>query len=189
MGRKSTVTLAIALLTFVLAPMASADEIKTPDGILIIPAGSQVTAVFVVPNSHPLIFGVDFQFPGGTGSNSGDFIDGDGSTIKFTVPVTNLSLNAVIGGSEGLLSADGFFFSCPGQFPNPSNFCPGPFSITISGPVTTLNVGTADGIAGIESMSFTTVDAGDPPTSSLIFLGFGLIGLLVSWRRKVPVCP
>lgn len=50
MGRRLTVTLATALLIFVLAPMvASADEITTPSGILIIPDGSQVTSVFVLP--------------------------------------------------------------------------------------------------------------------------------------------
>jgi hypothetical protein len=75
--RKLTVTLAIALLMFVLAPMASADEITTPGGnLLIIPDGSQVTSVFILSLGFGCglnAIGVDFQFQDGTGSTGGCF--------------------------------------------------------------------------------------------------------------------
>jgi hypothetical protein len=185
MGRKLTVTLAIALLTFVLAPMASADEINTPGGTLIIPDGSQVTSLFPVVGSLGQAYQVDFQFLGGTGTNRGDFEDGNVTNIMFTVPVTNLSFTAVLDGRFGQITADSFNFQCgPGVPGVPGAEC-GTFDFTLGGPISSLDLGTGDGTAGIESLSFT-VDAGDPPTSSLIFLGVGLIGLLVSSRRKVP---
>jgi hypothetical protein len=199
MGRKLTVTLAIALLTFVLAPLARADSITTPSGLLIIPDGSQVTSVFVVPmfGSCFNIIGVDFQFQGGTGSTiSCTNVEGNNTNITFTVPVTDLSLTAIIPPEDnaGLsaLSADGvgvFAFACSNDpFPNPLHPCPGTIDLTLSGPISDLFLFSFETFSGIESLSFT-VDAGDPPTSSLIFLGVGLIGLLVSSRRKVPICP
>jgi hypothetical protein len=189
MVRKLTVTLAIALLMFVIAPIASADLITTPTGILVIPDGSQVTSVFL---ATPVSFGVDFQFQGGTGSTSGNFLDGYGESITFTVPVTNLSFTAIILTFEGNIFADGVPVFVCSDFPPlpPTNPCPSqPFDLTLSGPIDRLGLDTtfATNYAGIESLSFT-VDAGDPPTSSLIFLGVGLIGLVVSSRRKVPVC-
>ena len=57
----------------------------------------------------------------------------------------------------------------------------------LSGPISDLRFQTFEdrNFSGIESL---TVDAGDPPTSSLALLGFGLMGLLVSFRCE-PVCP
>jgi hypothetical protein len=186
MGRKLTVTLGIALLTFVLAPMASADEINTPGGFLIVPDGSQVTSLFPVVGSIEQAYQVDFQFIGGTGSNRGDFEDGDVTNIMFTVPVTNLSFTALLNGQNGQIGTDsGFGFQCSDAYFPPAPPTCGEFSFTLGGPISSLDVATGDGEAGVESLSFT-VDAGDPPTSSLIFLGVGLIGLLVSSRRKVP---
>jgi hypothetical protein len=192
MSRKLTVTLGIALLMLVLAPMASADLITTPTGILVIPDGSQVTSVFLV---SPVVFGVDFQFQGGTGSTFGNVLDGYLGKITFTVPVTNLSFTAIMLTQVGSIFADAPsgqvpVFGCS-DFPPlpPTNPCPGqPFDITLSGPIDRLFWTSAfvTSLSGIESMSFT-VDAGDPPTSSLILFGFGLMGLFVSSRRKVPV--
>jgi hypothetical protein len=189
MGRKLTVTLAIALLMLVLAPLARADQITTPDGILVIPDGSRVTGTAFFQSFFP-VYGVYFQFPGGTGFERGNYDDGDGGYINFTVPVTNLSFTAILSGGSGVLSAYstqagyGYSEACYGTQASPC----GTFNVTTSGPITSLFWGTGSGFSGVESMSFT-VDAGDPPTSSLILLGFGLIGLLVSSRRKVPVCP
>ena len=192
MGRKLTVSLAIALLTFVLAPMASADSIETPLGPLIIPDSSQITSTFVIPSlsGFGFTYGVDFRFSDGTGFDRQDFIESDGG-ITFTVPVTNLSFSAVLasGGNGSLEASNGAELDpCPGG--EPITFCgPGPFDFTLSGPVSSLGwFAESPGFSGIESLSFT-VDAGDPPTSSLILLGFGLIGLLVSSRRKARVCP
>ena len=193
--RKLTVTLAIALLMFVLAPMASADEITTPGGnLLIIPDGSQVTSVFILPLGFGCglnAIGVDFQFQDGTGSTGGCFNGGDFTSIVFTVPVTDLSLTLLLGANANELSADGAtVFECF-FFPSSPTPCPEgvqTIDLTLSGPVSALSWDSEQGFSGIESLSFTA-DAGDPPTSSLILLGFGLIGLLASSRRKDPVCP
>jgi hypothetical protein len=190
MGRKLTVTLAIALLMFVLVPMASADLITVPEGILVIPDGSQVTSVFNAP--EPPCFqaiGVGFAFQGGTGTTSGCFDNGDGGGITFTVPVTNLSLTAMDGSPAFEIFADGVgVYFC--EISSFNSFCPGTVDLTLSGLISDLSFASGDGgFAGIESLSFTAVDAGDPPTSSLIFLGVGLIGLSVSSRRKVTVRP
>jgi hypothetical protein len=180
MSRRLTVTLAIALLMFVLAPMASADEITTPSGILIIPDGSQVTSVFVLPPDtfdFGPAFGVDFSFQGGTGSTYGTINEGDVGSITFTVPVTDLSFTAIVDGNYGQLSADGFGYSCYNPAVPNHSLCGTPFDETVSGPVSEITWNNFKGFSGVESLSFT-VDAGDPPTSSLILLGFGLIGLL-----------
>ena len=188
MGRKLlTVAIAIALLMFVLAPMASADIITTPTGVLIIPDGSTVTDIFSIKSGPVTIFGVDFSFPGGTGTTSGDFDDGDGTEINFTVPVTNLSVSLILDSDVADISFDVFPFHislC--SFPGP---CPGTLDLTLTGPISNLELGTDQAFGGIDAMSFTAVDAGDPPTSSLILLGVGLIGLLGSSRRKLPLCP
>src|ERR1700751_1141020 len=106
MGRRPTVTLlAIALLMLVLAPkMASADEITTNAGMVIIPNGSHVTSVFLAPTFDICfnVIGVDFAFQGGTGSTISCLgVGGSHTTIDFTVPVTNLSLTALVSGDRG----------------------------------------------------------------------------------------
>src|SRR5262245_49387984 len=117
MGRKLAVTLAVALLIFVLAPMASADIITTPGGFLVIPDGSQITSVFITFEFPACGFhvGLDFQFQGGTGSTSGCFPEGNFTVINFTVPVTDLSLTALIPAEFAQLTVDGGFppvFQC-----------------------------------------------------------------------------
>jgi hypothetical protein len=189
MGRRLTIALAVAVLLFVLVPTASADEITTNAGFLLTPEGSQVTSVFVLPSFGVCfnVIGVDFQFPGGTGSTVGCQIDIDATFITFTVPVTDLSLSVIPAGSDfAILSANNFseiLFQC--GVPSTPSPCPATIDLTFSGPISDLALGI-DGdstFRGIESLSFN-VDAGDPPTSSLCLLGFGLIGLLSSFRRK-----
>lgn len=190
MGRKLSVTLAIALLMFVLAPMARADEITTPGGnLLFIPDGSQVTSVFILSVGFGCglnAVGVDFQFQGGTGDTGGCPNSGVFTDIAFTTPVTDLSLTTLIAGEIATLSADGAtVFQCnsepfPGNTPCPAT---GMLNLALGGPISSLFLGSFQGFSGVESLSFT-VDAGDPSTGSLIFLGFGLIGLLVSFRRQ-----
>lgn len=109
-------------------------------------------------------------------------------SIIFTVPVTDLSFTAVVEGDYGQLVADGFGYSC--YYPPVPNhsLCGTPFDETVSGPISEITWNSFKGFSGVESMTFT-VDAGDPPTSSLIFLWVGLIGILASSRRKVPLCP
>jgi hypothetical protein len=179
MGRKLNVTLGIALLMLVFASVARADSIESPFGPLIIPSGSQVTSTFTSPGIFgSLVYGVNFQFTDGTGFDEDGFIQSDGG-ITFTVPVTNLSFSGILGtgGECDLGTSSG---------PLVNVFPCGNFDFTLSGPITGIGwFAESPGYSGIESLSFT-VDAGDPPTSSLVLLGVGLIGLLVSSRRKVP---
>ena len=194
MGRKLAVTLAVALLMFVFAPMATADLITVPGGrVLVIPDGSQITSVFLLiqfPGCGNTI-GLDFQFQGGTGSTFGCTNDVTVTDINFTVPVTDLSITALITGLSNTLFANGGFppvFQCDFF---PTDTCPetGMLNLTLGGPISSVLLSSFMGQpSGIESMSFTA-DAGDPPTSSLVLLGFGLMGLLVSFRRKVAACP
>ena|SRR5215472_15174766 len=194
MRRKLAVPLAVALLIFVLARRASADLITTPSGEVLIPDGSQITSVFptIFGNCHTL--GFDFRFQGGTGFTTSCFIEeGTITDITFTVPVTNLSLSLVVPdpSAETILS-DGtsVLFECHDENPFEPNPipCPGTIDLTLSGPISFLFLSSFPGFSGIESLSFAA-DDGDPRTSSLVLLGFGLLGLLVSFRRKVAVCP
>ena len=199
MSRKVAVTLALAMLMFVLAPATLADLIFTPTGVVLIPEGSQVTSQSVIGgfgNCQNNVEEVDFKFQGGTGSTISCLgVEGNLTTIEFTVPVTDLSLTAIISPANhfaSLTADNGFVFECSDDpaFPPP---CPvfgsivfGSIELTLGGPISFLQLVSNDDFSGIESL---TVDAGDPPTSSLVLLGFGLIGLLVSFRRKVPICP
>ena len=199
MSSKVAVTLALALLIFVLAPTARADLIFTPTGVVLIPEGSQVTSQSVIGgfgNCQNNVEEVDFKFQGGTGFTVSCLgIEGNLTAIEFTVPVTDLSLHAIISPanhSASLTADNGFDFECSDDPAFPPH-CPLlgsivflPDELTPSGPISFLQLISNDDFSGIESL---TVDAGDPPTSSLVLLGFGLMGLLVLLRRKAVVCP
>jgi hypothetical protein len=144
MGRKLGVTLAVAMLMFVLVPMASADLITTPTGILVIPDDSQITAVLFFP---PATFGVDFQFPGGTGSAIGNFNDGDQTSITFTTPVTNLSVDLRL--ATDVVEIFPFdVFPCSA----PLNACPETLDLTLGGPTSDLLLDTFPGFGGIDEL-------------------------------------
>jgi len=98
MGRKLAATLAMALLTFVLVPMASADLITTPTGVVLIPNGSQVTSLSIISDAPfcNQVIEVSFQFQGGTGSTWRCPVDITSTSLNFTVPVTDLFITAVI---------------------------------------------------------------------------------------------
>ena len=195
MGRKLTVTLAIALMMFAFAPMmARADTITTPNGYpLIIPNGSQVASIFTINNPSDPGLGVTFSFSGGTGEATEFPRDGGGSVIDFTAPVTNLTftafLDAADSGSIEALSptGGGFYFDCGiGMTRCPSD----PFQLSVSGPVSEISIGAFQGASGIESMSFTV---GVPEPSTILLLSLGLIAIPMikhrsSWRElfRVP---
>jgi hypothetical protein len=151
MGRKLTVTLAIALLMFVLAPMARADIITTTTGELVIPDGSQVTSVFIGPVDGVCFFavGVDFSFKGGMGETAGCTADAGYEIINFTVPVGNLTVDVAAGAEVMTLFADdGEGFACTSADPFSPNPCPGPFldDLTFKGPVSSLDLQNFMGI-------------------------------------------
>jgi hypothetical protein len=192
MRRKLAARLAVALLILVLAPIASADFITTPGGTLLIPDGSQITSVFIDPNLPGCGFnvvGLNFQFQGGTGSTIGCFNDGETTNINFRVSVTDLFLTALTGEDAAIFTDSGPVFQCS---PAPSdNHCPagGMLNLTLDGPISSLLWESRQAPTGFLSLTFTAADDGDLPTSSLVLLGFGLMGLLVSFRHKITLPP
>ena len=90
--------LAVLVLIFGLVVPTLADDITVPNGLLIIPAGSQVTGVFIVEGFGGFglkATGVDFSFADGTGATWGEANDGDTGFMNFTVPLTSLTINWV----------------------------------------------------------------------------------------------
>jgi hypothetical protein len=171
-----TVTLAIALLMLVLATMASADTISTPNYPLVIPDGSTVTSIFIPPSPG---IGVTFTFPDGYGQAeefAGNYLpNGEyaaGGTLGFfyfNVPVTNLSLTATLGNATfGELQVSPVaFFVC-------TSACPGLFDLTITNaPVEVISWDAVYGGAGIESMSHTL----DPAACAVPFTCTGPTGV------------
>jgi hypothetical protein len=185
MGRRLTVTLAIALLVFVLASMARADTVTSPYGYTFtIPDGSVVTSFF---NSRGLIFGVDFSFPDGSGLVQRELGIGEFGQIDFAIPVTNLKLIGFLGAGgpgEQELSASsptGFTFAlCDNPIPTE---CEGPFDVTLSGPVSQVTFDSFSQ-AAVTSMSYTVPTVPEPTTLFLTSLGLGCV---LFWRKRIIV--
>jgi hypothetical protein len=170
------------LLMLCAPPWATADTITAAGGsTFVFPNGSLVTAMNWYPSSIPPgeyggYWQLDFTFADGYGVESGDYLDGEGGFLNFTVPVSDLQLTAVIGGSNFVLDAfygngGGSFFDCG----YPEEACPvNPATFSFPGPdITSLAWGTAEGFSGISSMSYTT-----PEPGSIVLLGFGLLALV-----------
>lgn len=181
MGRKLAVTLAIALLMFALAPMvASADTVTTSVGTLTIPDGSTVTSILYFPTGGVM---VDFSVPDGSGDIEQLPTVGTFGQINFTIPVTNLNLVGFLGPGglgEVELFASSPTFSFSLDCSDTSSVCPGPFDVTLSGPVSRVGFGSL-GPAGIESMSYTV---GVPEPSTILLLSLGLIAITMIKERS-----
>jgi PEP-CTERM motif len=184
--RIRTLAFAAATLMSALCPMVKADTIVTPNnnGVLIVPDGSLITAMFFTPPGGSLsgFYTIDFQFQNGYGYARGDYNDGDNGVITFTNPVSNLSVNWEATGSEFSMFAatnpGGSLYRCdPLPCPTQASF-PGPG-------ITSLSWQNDKGFSGIDSLTYTVTASPEP--SSLLLLGSGLMALVGLFRRKVSV--
>lgn len=182
------VKLAVAFAVLLFAPLAHADEINTPTGILIIPDGSTVTAFGIAPPPTPLIeelFGtqyfVDYSFADGTGETAGNALASYSGVVNFSSPVSELTFSWVQG-------AVPFFFSdnMGASFTAPDDVgcCVFSGTVTLTGTdISQIEWSGGDLLGGITSMSYT-VDASVPEPSSLLLSGMGLAALIGLARRN-----
>ena len=171
--------LAVLVLIFGLVVPTLADDITVPNGLLIIPAGSQVTGVFIVEGFGGLglnATGVDFSFADGTGATWGEANDGDTGFMNFTVPLTSLTINWV-GDEEYSFDASGSTgFSCT------PTVCPPSGTFTFTGTdITSLSWTNFTGASGVESMTYTLVSTPEP--STLLLLTVPLLLGLSKWAQ------
>jgi hypothetical protein len=174
----------LALLCF--AVCVRADTLTFQDGEIIIPDGSTVISSVTEPGATagtatPFNL-VTFSFADGTGSAGGDFNDGDGGIITFTVPVTSLTINWVATGEEFLFEDSSFqMFSC--SIVPLVSACPesGTFTFTGAG-ITSITWGNFAGFSGIESMSYTLAT---PEPAALVLLAIGLCAIFLSRQLRI----
>jgi hypothetical protein len=165
----------LALLCF--AVCVRADTLTFQDGEIIIPDGSTVissvtedTGATATPENL-----VTFSFADGTGFAGGDFNDGDGGTITFTVPVTSLTISWIATGEEWAISTNGGgpVIECQ------SMSCGTMETLTFTGVITSIGWSNFAGFSGIESMSYTVAT---PEPGALVLLAIGL-GSIVGLKR------
>jgi hypothetical protein len=179
--------LAILAFTLLAAPLKAESITVGSIETFIIPDGSTITSIQIVPSLRGGIVydaRINFSFADGTGTVFGDYIYGLTGEIDFTVPVSSLTYTYDFGAA----AAEGFAIGdivCGGQ-------CAQPFgTTTVNGPISSISWFTLDNWGGIDSMSYVV----DPPVSapepsSLALFAAGLIPLLFLkrlqvWRRGI----
>jgi hypothetical protein len=184
MNRRLAVSLALAFLSFLLAPRSHADTFPTPngDGTFVIPDGSVITDEFFTPPGTTLtgFYTVDWTFADGSGTERTDSNDGGWGSITFTTPVSDLVFDWVGGGIFVANADDGEAFSCYscGQDSGVATFTgPDITSITFQG---------FSGIGGIDSMTYTLDGPGAPvpEPGALLLLCVGLSACLAIRTRS-----
>ena len=165
-----------------LAVCVRADTLTFQDGEIIIPDGSTViSSVTEDTGATATPFNlVTFSFADGTGFAGGDFNDGDGGIITFTVPVTNLTIDFVLNPSGYLILANSQIFASECiETPPPGGCAVTNLMLTLSGPITSIQWSNFPGFSGIASMSYTLAT---PEPGALVLLAIGL-GSLVGLKR------
>jgi hypothetical protein len=179
---------ALVLFLGVLCP-AHADTLTFQDGEIIIPDGSTVISSVTEPGitagtATPFNL-VTFSFADGTGFAGGDFNDGDGGIITFTVPVTSLTISWVATGEAWTISTNGGAPTVECQS-FPSIPCNTTETLNFTGVVTSIGWANFAGFSGFESMSYTlegTASIPEPQTLWLLLIGL----LLLSLYAKKPL--
>jgi hypothetical protein len=171
----------LALLCF--AVCVRADTLTFQDGEIIIPDGSTVLSSVTVDTGATATPEniVTFSFADGTGFAGGDFNDGDGGTITFTVPVTSLTISWVATGEEWAISANGGgpVIECEFVFPGG---CGTTETLTFTGVITSIGWQNFAGFSGIESMSYTLAT---PEPAALVLLAIGLCAIFLSRQLRI----
>lgn len=176
-GCKVKILAAFALVLCSFLPVR-ADEISTPDGLLVLPNGSQVTSIFVLPpgtfDPGASTYGVDFSFADGIGSTLGNFNDGNQGIINFTTPVTSLTVNWLSQGSSFIWDGGPV---CENL--DPPSFCPSTGTFTLTGSISSLTWVYFNGFGGPVSISYVLapVTAAEPAAFGLLLTGLLLLGL------------
>jgi hypothetical protein len=182
------IILAVAFAVLLVATIAQADTVEVNGWSVIIPDGSTVTSVSYVPpgvaDANP-IASIDFTFADGYGTSedaAGESDIGSFGSITFTVPVESLTFDWQ--GSSGYFQAVSNNGQSVGDPQSCSPDCPFESGVaTFTGPITSLTWET-ENFGGISSIDYT-LDAADPPPSSLLLLGLGLIGFFTLFRRRI----
>jgi PEP-CTERM motif len=177
---KVKLAVAFAILSFGASLLAGAVRADTPSNPFVLPDGSTVTSVEFEPIDVGGYYFVDFTFADGTGEAQGSVYEGEGVSLFFTVPVSNL-----------IFDWSGQFFSASDNTGDNVNYTDTEiFSGTLefAGPgITRLDYGSNETLDGITSISYTLDPASMPEPSSLLLLGMGLAAL-IGLARRVTVC-
>jgi hypothetical protein len=168
--------LAVAFVVLLFASVARADDggISAGECSLIIPDGSTVTAtsIFPDPQGPGSICSVNFSFADGTGEVEGSVYEGEGGSLFFTVPVSDVSFDwggYLFNATDNV--GDGLFGN------NPFAGSEGTGSFAGTG-ITEIDYSSPVYNDGIHSISYVA-----PEPSSLLLLGIGLAALIGLTRR------
>lgn len=179
------ISLIALLAVFLFVPASKADTIVEPnnDGTLIIPDGSVITDMYLVPDQPYQTYGVDFTFADGYGSEDGNYEEGDAGSINFTTPVSDLVVSLVVPDTEFYIFAS----TSPNGASSTEYNCT-PIGTTCYGGELSFpgpNISYLSwqngggGYSGISSMSYTT-----PEPRTIVLLVGGLLGILALGKRR-----
>jgi hypothetical protein len=185
MIRKLAVSLAIAMLMFVLAPLADANIVTFSE--IILPSTTPLTnqyAAFDVTFSNTY-YAIDSRF----------LQDGYGiaeainpATIFFATPVSALSITWVTVNTDFVATAYDASNNVLSTFSAAAcgADCEGVASLA-GADISSVIWHDNAGLVGIDSLTFTEGSTATPEPSSLLLLGTGLTGLVGFFRRKISV--